>query len=90
MKCFRTFDKKVVEYCRYVIRYLTMKLLIDVNKLSYLSKQDNLHSEPIYKIVSVNDHELLNICSKYKFPGNVKHCNWKHIMWQHFEYVVEH
>jgi len=66
---------KVVEYCQYAMGYLPMKLSIDLLKLFYLSKLNNLHSEPIYKIVSVNDHELLNICSKYKFTGSVKHCN---------------
>jgi len=75
---FRTFDSKVVEYCQYAMGYLPMKLSIDVRKLFYLSKLNNLHCEPIYRILSVNEHELLNICSKHKYPGNVKHCNWKH------------
>jgi len=26
-------------------------------------------------LYSVNDHELLNICSKFKILGNIKHCN---------------
>jgi len=90
MKFFHTFDNKVVEYCQYAMGYLPMKLSIDVKKLFYLSKLETLHSEPIYKIVSVNDHELLNICIKYKFIENVKHCNWNRIMWQYFESVVEH
>jgi len=55
-----------------------------------MSKLENLHQEHVYKIVSVKDHELLNICTKYIFSGNVKHCNWKHIMWQYFESAVEH
>jgi len=66
-----------------------MKLSIDVRKPFYLSKLNDLHSEPIYKIVSVNDNDLLNICSKYIFPGNLKHCNRKHSMWQYFESIVE-
>jgi len=92
MEFFRTFDNKVVEYCQFAMGYLPMKLSIDLRKLFYLSKRNYLHSEPIYKMVSVNDNELLNICSKYKFPGNVKHCrpiNWKHSMWQYFESAVE-
>jgi len=49
----------------------------------------NIHSEPIYKILSVNDHVILNICSNYKFSENIKQCNWKRFMWQYFESTVE-
>jgi len=84
-----TFDDKVVVYCQYAMGYLPMKLSIDVRMLFYLSKLNNLHSEPIYRIVSVYDHELLNICFKYKFPGNEKHFNWKHSMWQYFESIMK-
>jgi len=52
MKFLRTFDNKV-EYCQYAMGYLPIKLSIDVRKLFYLSKLNNLHSEPIYKILSV-------------------------------------
>jgi len=89
MKNVHTFDNKVVEYCQYAMGYLAMKMLIDVRKLFYLSKLVNLHSEPIYKMLSVNDHEMLNICSKYKYLENIKHCNWKRVMWQYFESTVE-
>jgi len=73
MTFFNTFENKVVEYCHYAMGYLAMKLSIGTRKLFYLFKMENLHSEHIYKIWSVNDHEMLNICSKYKFPGNAAH-----------------
>jgi len=58
MNIFHTFDNKVVEYCQYAMGYLPMKILIEVRKLFYLSKLVNSHSEPIYKILSLNDHEF--------------------------------
>jgi len=89
MKIVHTFDNKVVEYRQLSMRYLPMKMLIDVRKLFYLTKLINLRYEPIYKILSVNVNEILNICSKYKFSENIKHCNWKRDIWQYFESTVE-
>jgi len=65
MKIVHTFDNKVVEYCQHAKGCLPMKMLTDVRKLFYVSKLVNLHSESIYKMLSVNDTEILNIFSKY-------------------------
>jgi len=41
-----------------------------------------------YNILSVNDHELLNIVKNIQFSGNIKHYVIKEIMWQYFESTV--
>jgi len=55
-----------------VVILIPMKISIYVRKLFYLSKLVNLHSEPIYKIVSVNDHEMLNIVQSINFQKTLK------------------
>ena len=44
MKIFKTFDKKIIEYCQFSMGYLPVKLLLACRKLDYI---DGLSSQQI-------------------------------------------
>ena len=86
-KIFQTFDKELVKQCQYNLGYLPMRLLLDVRKLNFLTKLNNMSHYVMHKLVSKTDDEYLDLCQKYNFVMNPKCFNFKHVMWRYFESI---
>ena len=89
MTIFQLFDTKFIQYCQYALRYLPLKLLIDVQrKLTYLSKPLRLRKEPIYAILLVNDKEFSDLCFKYGFVNCSLSGDRKQLMFMYFSSTI--
>jgi hypothetical protein len=73
-KIFKTFDKKIIEYCRWIFGYLPLAMDLDLKRLNFLfnlSEGYNVNCSPatlLFYLIAQQD--LINLCDKYNISMN--------------------
>ena len=85
-KVFSTFDKDVVSQCQFYMGYLPLRTILDIRKLSFLTKIMSVEAQPIG--CSIVDEEYVMLCNKYDIACNGRQSNSKYFAWKHFQNVM--
>ena len=91
MKIFKTFDKKIIEYCQFSMGYLPFKLLLACRRLDYIDGLSSKQIKPLtLHFISTNTeyNEIIENFKSDKFKTTRSKVKWKEGLWLCFDQYI--